>query len=207
MAIHAALAVLVLLGLYLLRFFHDTAQAARAAGRPVWLFGQARGRARWAAIGFRASFGLALCGPLIWMAVPALRQTDPLWSGGADGLRSLIGALLALIGAGLALAAQRAMGASWRVGVMPGQVGPLVTGGLYRISRNPVFLGQGLLLAAVALAIPALPTVLAPGLFLWSASTQIRDEEQALRAAWGAAYDRWAAGVPRWIGLPRRADG
>lgn len=54
--------------------------AARAAGRSVWLFGQATGRDRLAAVGFRATFGLAVLGPLLWLTVPPLRTLDPLWS-------------------------------------------------------------------------------------------------------------------------------
>ena len=101
----------------------------------------------------------------------------------------------------VAFAAQMSMGASWRVGVVPGATGALVTGGLYRYSRNPTFVGQFALLAGVALAVSSLPTVVAPLVFLWSAVTQVRTEETALRAALGADYDRYTAAVPRWIGL------
>ena len=97
------------------------------------------------------------------------------------------------------------MGRSWRVGVIPGETGELVSGGLYRFSRNPTFLGQLVLLTGVALALPAIPTALAPLLFLWSASTQIQSEETALRGSLGSGYDTYAGTVPRWIGLPNRS--
>jgi protein-S-isoprenylcysteine O-methyltransferase Ste14 len=93
------------------------------------------------------------------------------------------------------------MGSSWRVGVVGGETGDLVSGGLYRFSRNPTFVGQAALLVGVALTVPSIPTILAPILFLWSASTQVRSEEAALRAALGPDYDRYAASVPRWIGI------
>ena len=82
----------------------------------------------------------------------------------------------------------------------------LVVVGLYRFSRNPTFVGQAALLAGVAIAVPAVPTVLAPILFLWSATTQVRSEEAALRLAIGPDYDRYAASVPRWIGINRKAE-
>jgi protein-S-isoprenylcysteine O-methyltransferase Ste14 len=94
------------------------------------------------------------------------------------------------------------------VGVAAGQTGDLVSGGLYRVSRNPAFVGQAMLLAGVAMAVPSTPTLLAAALFLWSASTQVRSEETALRQSLGADYDRYAAAVPRWIGarFPARPD-
>jgi protein-S-isoprenylcysteine O-methyltransferase Ste14 len=105
----------------------------------------------------------------------------------------------------VAFAAQMSMGSSWRVGVVGGETGDLVSGGLYRFSRNPTFVGQAALQAGVAMAVPSLPTVLAPVLFLWSASTQVRSEEAALRMAIGPDYDRYAASVPRWIGRKSKA--
>lgn len=183
--------------LYLVLFFWGTAEAARAAGRPVWLFGTATGRARLAAIGFRAGFALTLAGPLAGWAMPGQQITAPLWPG--DGALGFIGAVVAVAGAMIAFAAQMSMGTSWRVGVAAEEVGALVTGGLYRLSRNPTFLGQGLLLAGIALTFPAAATLSGLALFLCSAASQIRDEETALRQRWGKAYDQWATKVPRWF--------
>jgi protein-S-isoprenylcysteine O-methyltransferase Ste14 len=197
-------AVVVLAG-YLMLFFWGSALAAQAAGQPVWLFARAKGRDRLAAIGFRLAFVLAFFGPLFWLALPVLHKADPFWTEGKALSLGLIGIFIAGLGAMVAFAAQMSMGASWRVGVVPGATGNLVSGGLYRISRNPTFVGQAALLAGVALAVPSLPTLIAPLLFLWSAATQIRSEEAALRDAMGPEYDRYAAAVPRWIGIPKRA--
>ncbi len=198
-------AALALLFGYLALFFWGSALASQAAGRPVWLFARATGRDRLAAIGFRAAFVLAFFGPLLWLAVPVLHKVDPLWTEGSAILLGLIGVLVAGLGAMVAFAAQMSMGLSWRVGVVGGETGDLVSGGLYRFSRNPTFVGQAALLAGVAMAVPAIPTVLAPLLFLWSASTQVRSEEAALRMAIGPDYDRYAASVPRWIGIKSKA--
>jgi protein-S-isoprenylcysteine O-methyltransferase Ste14 len=197
-------AVVVLAG-YLMLFFWGSALAAQAAGQPVWLFARAKGRDRLAAIGFRLAFVLAFFGPLFWLALPVLHKADPFWTEGKALSLGLIGIFIAGLGAMVAFAAQMSMGASWRVGVVPGATGNLVSGGLYRISRNPTFVGQAALLAGVALAVPSLPTLIAPLLFLTSAATQIRSEEAALRDAMGPEYDRYAAAVPRWIGIPKRA--
>ena len=194
-------AALALLFGYLALFFWGSAVAARAAGRPVWLFARATGRDRLAAMGFRAAFALAFFGPLLWLALPVLHKVDPFWTEGMALTLGLIGICIAGLGAMVAFAAQMSMGTSWRVGVVTGQTGSLVSGGLYQFSRNPTFVGQFALLAGVALSVPAVPTILAAILFLWSASTQVRSEEVALRQALGPDYDRYAAAVPRWIGF------
>lgn len=195
-------AALIILGVYLGLFFRGGAPAARSAGRSIWLFGAAMGRDRWAARGFSAAFALSFAGPLIWLIVPILHKADPFWTEGRFPLLSLVGVLFCAVGAMLAFAAQMSMGASWRVGVKAGETGALVQGGLFRFSRNPTFLGQLLLLAGVALAIPALPTVAGVTLFFWSAWVQIRSEEAVLAASIGDDYRAFQASVPRWIGVP-----
>ena len=198
-------AALALLFGYLALFFWGSALAAQAAGRPVWLFARATGRDRLAAIGFRAAFAFAFFGPLLWLVWPVLQMADPFWTEGTAVVLGMIGVFIAGVGAMVAFAAQMSMRTSWRVGVVTGATGDLVSGGLYRFSRNPTFVGQAALLAGVALAIPAVPTILAPLLFLGSASLQIRSEEAVLRQSLGAEYERYAASVPRWIGLRRRS--
>ena len=134
-----------------------------------------------------------------------LHKVDPFWTEGRAVALGIIGIFIAGLGAMVAFAAQMSMGSSWRVGVVSGATGSLVSGGLYQFSRNPTFVGQFALLAGVALAVPAVPTILAPILFLWSAATQVRSEEAVLREALGPDYDRYVASVPRWIGIPRKA--
>ncbi len=142
--------LLALLFGYLMLFFWGSAIAARAAGKPVWLFGRARGRDRWAAMGFRAAFVLASLAPFLWLAMPVLRGIDPFWDRGSTAALGVIGVFVAGIGAMLAFAAQMSMGSSWRVGVAEGATGNLVSDGLYRLSRNPTFVGQFMLLAGVS---------------------------------------------------------
>lgn len=190
---------------YLALFFWGNLRAAEAAGKPVWLIGQASGRDHWAALGFRAAFAMAFFGPLVWISLPLLHNLDPLWTEGYFPALGAFGFAAAGSGTLIAVVAQVSMGASWRVGVKMGATGDLVSGGIFRFSRNPTFVGQFLLLSGVALAVPSFPTILASLLYLWSASTQIRSEETALRAAIGLEYEIYMASVPRWIGLPRKA--
>jgi protein-S-isoprenylcysteine O-methyltransferase Ste14 len=196
-------AALALLFGYLALFFWGGALAAQSAGRSVWLFSRAKGRDRLAALGFRAAFALAFFGPLLWLALGPLHKLDPFWTEGRAVILGLVGVFVAGLGAMVAFSAQMSMGSSWRVGVVSGETGDLVSGGLYRFSRNPTFVGQAALLAGVAMAVPSLPTLLALILFLWSASTQVQSEEAALRTAIGPDYERYCQSVPRWIGRGR----
>ncbi|WP_156209736.1 signal peptidase II [Pseudorhodobacter wandonensis] len=193
--------VLAILATYLALFVWGNAMASRAIGRSVWLFGKAKGSDRVAALGFRSSFVVAGFGSMLWLAVPALHKADPLWTEGAFPGLGIIGICVAAVGAMVAVLAQKSMGTSWRVGVPEVDTGALVQAGLFRISRNPTFLGQAMLLAGVALAIPALPTAAAVVIFLTSASLQIRSEEAALARTLGQPYLAYCKDVPRWIGL------
>jgi len=138
------------------------------------------------------AFALAFLGPLLQTAVPALSEGDPLWMGSSAPLWSLPGHFLAISGAMLAWAGQIGMGASWRVGVAEDATGELVAEGLFRVSRNPVFTGQLLLLTGVALSVPSVLTWVAVLL---------------LETRFGEAYRAYRARVPRWISPVPAVDG
>jgi protein-S-isoprenylcysteine O-methyltransferase Ste14 len=196
------LAAAGLVPVYLAALLLGSGLAAEAAGRPVWLLG--RSASPWSARGYRVAFTLSFFGPLLLAALPVLHDADPLWREAGGPLGGVPGLLLAVAGALLAVAGQAAMGASWRVGVADDAVGELVTKGPFRVSRNPVFAGQALLLAGVALAVPSLPGALAALLFAGAAAAQVRAEERALEARHGAGYRLYRSRVPRWLGPARR---
>ena len=82
----------------------------------------------------------------------------------------------------------------------PERSATLVAGGIYRRSRNPMYLGFLLLLAAWAcwlanlLALAGLPSFV-----LYLNRFQIVPEERALHARFGDAYDGYARAVRRWL--------
>jgi protein-S-isoprenylcysteine O-methyltransferase Ste14 len=76
----------------------------------------------------------------------------------------------------------------------------LVTGGVYRLSRNPMYLGSALLLAAWGAYLANALAWAMPLLFVaWVTWFQIRPEERALQARFGDAYARYRRMVRRWI--------
>jgi protein-S-isoprenylcysteine O-methyltransferase Ste14 len=76
----------------------------------------------------------------------------------------------------------------------------LVTGGIYRVTRNPMYLSLALLLAAWALWLGG-PWVWAGPilLVLWLDRFQIRPEERAMAMRFGEAYARYRSEVRRWL--------
>ena len=82
----------------------------------------------------------------------------------------------------------------------PGKASSLVTGGIYRVTRNPMYVGVAIVLVAwaVFLASPwALVGVLAFAAYL--TRFQIVPEERALASRFGDAYAIYAARVRRWL--------
>ena len=76
----------------------------------------------------------------------------------------------------------------------------LVTGGVFRISRNPMYLALVLILAGVGLLMgTATPFVVMP-LFVWVITARvIRHEEALLTEQFGEPYARYKQEVRRWI--------
>lgn len=82
----------------------------------------------------------------------------------------------------------------------PSRASRLITGGVYRYSRNPIYLGDLLILAALAvwLGQPA-NLVLLAAFVGYIDRFQIRPEEKALSALFGAEYTAYCARVRRWL--------
>ena len=110
--------------------------------------------------------------------------------------------LLATAGAALALAGVWAF-AQARTTVnplAPRRARELVTHGVYRHTRNPMYLGMLLALAGWAVWLgnaAALPVL--PAFVLVLNALQIRPEEAALRERFGEAYARYACRARRWL--------
>jgi protein-S-isoprenylcysteine O-methyltransferase Ste14 len=96
---------------------------------------------------------------------------------------------------GLAL---RSLGSSWRLGIDRDHPGPLVTGGIFARSRNPIYLGLALFTAGSALALGRLVLVLLALAFPIYLQHLIHREERFLAGSYGDAYREYAARVGRW---------
>ena len=82
----------------------------------------------------------------------------------------------------------------------PENTSALVTHGVYRITRNPMYVGLAWLLLAWAFWLGSPWGLLAPvALVAYLTRFQILPEERVLRAHFGAEFDAYAQRVRRWL--------
>ena len=82
----------------------------------------------------------------------------------------------------------------------PRKSSALVTTGIYRFTRNPMYLGLAILLTAWAVWLAAMLPWLAPVLFVaYITRFQIRPEERVLTDLFGTPYADYSRRVRRWI--------
>ena len=76
----------------------------------------------------------------------------------------------------------------------------LVTEGIYRYSRNPMYVSWALLLAGLSAGLAVPLTALGPLAFVaFITRFQIIPEERAMLAKFGSAYERYRSRVRRWL--------
>jgi protein-S-isoprenylcysteine O-methyltransferase Ste14 len=138
---------------------------------------------------------------LVAVAMRSLAGIAPALSFAFPGQTILaLGLVLAgvLIGA-LALGAFRRAQTTFHP-MRPGEASTLVTSGVYRYSRNPMYLGVLLVLWGWAVHLDnALAFIGLPVFVAYLNRFQIKPEERALRAKFGAAYADYAKSVGRWL--------
>lgn len=104
------------------------------------------------------------------------------------GARSGVGLLMLALGLSIMALAQAQMGQSWRIGVNEADKTDLVSAGLYRYVRHPIYSGFLMWLAGLCLFAPTPLLSLAAGLLLWGVSIQTRLEERHMVALHGESY-------------------
>lgn len=82
----------------------------------------------------------------------------------------------------------------------PEQASALVTTGVYRITRNPMYVGMALVLLAWAVLLASPVALAGPAAFIaYMNRFQIGPEEQALDALFGPDYAAYRSRVRRWL--------
>ncbi|WP_029066290.1 isoprenylcysteine carboxylmethyltransferase family protein [Labrenzia sp. DG1229] len=82
----------------------------------------------------------------------------------------------------------------------PGETTSLVTDGIYRLSRNPMYLGLLFLLVAASLYFSSyLSFIIIPGFVWYLTEFQIKPEEKILRETFGETYEKYLTKVRRWV--------
>lgn len=139
----------------------------------------------------------ALCALAMWWLAAPLPHA-PL----GRTVRIAVAVALALLGVGFALAGIKAFRrAQTTVNPMkPDMASVLVTSGVYRITRNPMYVGLALALTGWAVYLVSLPALAVVIVFIiYIDRLQIAPEERALSKLFGAAFDAYRSAVRRWL--------
>lgn len=118
---------------------------------------------------------------------------------GLEQVRIALGWGLLLASLAWVVLAQWQMGNSWRIGIDAAHRTELVASGLFRWSRNPIFLGMIAQLLGLFLLQPDAITLLTLICGFVLISVQIRLEEAHLAGLHGDSYRAFAEKVRRWI--------
>lgn len=115
----------------------------------------------------------------------------------------MAGAVAAVAGLALVIAARRQFAHQGQPTDPGHPTTRLVTTGVFAVSRNPLYLGGFLLLAGIALVIdaPWVLVLLVPAAVA-CVHVLIAPEERYLAARFGEAYPAYAHAVCRWLGRP-----
>jgi protein-S-isoprenylcysteine O-methyltransferase Ste14 len=113
----------------------------------------------------------------------------------------LPGIVLTVTGIAAALYAQLAMGASWRIGVNPGERNELVTPGPFALVRNPIFSAMLPTSLGLVLMVPSVVAIIGVVALAVALELQVRVvvEEPYLLRAHGRPYADYAARVGRFV--------
>lgn len=113
-----------------------------------------------------------------------------------------IGIALGALGLGVVIAAARSFRAKQTTvnPLTPDAATALVSTGVFRVTRNPMYLGFVLVLAGWAAYLSSsIAWLLVPGLAVYLTEFQIKPEERALLAKFGSEFSEYAARVRRWL--------
>lgn len=139
---------------------------------------------------------LLLGAAMWWLAPHSLALEWP------QALRAGLALLLVVVGGGFDMAGLWAFRRQRTTvnPLRPANASALVTGGVYRITRNPMYVGMALFLLAWAVWLGALGAFLGPVVFVaYITRFQIQPEERVLTALFGQAFTDYTRRVRRWL--------
>jgi protein-S-isoprenylcysteine O-methyltransferase Ste14 len=111
----------------------------------------------------------------------------------------LLGWFMLLLSLVWLLIAQVNMGSSWRIGIDTKNSTPLVTTGLFKLSRNPIFLAIRVNMVGLFFVTPNALTLTITVSCELLIEIQVRLEEAHLRTLHAENYTLYAARVRRWL--------
>ena len=133
-------------------------------------------------------------------AVPVLEVAGLTTRSVAPPTQIVVGIVTMAVGMVITFAGQIQMGPSWRVGVRAGERTALVTHGLFRLARNPIFSGVITTAIGAAILVPRPAMALAAVGSILGIQIQVRRvEEPHLETTHGSAYTDYTRRVGRFV--------
>jgi len=134
---------------------------------------------------------------LVWLVSRAGERLVP------EGVGLVLGVIFVVLGVGVGATAVLGFGRA-KTTIDPHHVtkaNALVTGGIYRVTRNPMYLGLLSIVIGAGLYLGSLLAAVLGAVFLVAVLTrlQIIPEERALLKLFGAPYENFMNTVRRWI--------
>lgn len=122
--------------------------------------------------------------PIFWMELRAVH---------------LSGVYLLIVAMVLIVVAQIQMGTSWRAGLDHKHRTELVEIGLFKVSRNPIYVGLKLVLLGVFFVVPNAVSLVGCSIGFFSIHCVVALEERFLLEMHGDAYQSYCDRVRRWV--------
>ena len=139
--------------------------------------------------------------PLVALLMWLVARGTPAWSIALPGMKLVAWALLASATAvGMAGVAAFRNARTTVNPLQPEKASTLVTHGIYRHTRNPMYLAVAMALLAWGLLLGHAVAPCGVAVFVaWMNRCQIAAEERALAGLFGAEFDRYRREVRRWL--------
>ncbi len=110
-----------------------------------------------------------------------------------------IGIIIFYIGIGFFIIAMYTMKDSWRAGIPSEDQTQMITSGIYRVSRNPAFLGFDLTYIGISVAFGNSPLIVLSVITIILMHLQILEEEKYLEFAFGDSYIQYKNKAGRYF--------
>ncbi len=140
--------------------------------------------------------GLISCLFLFW-PMSGLPFTP--WTFGKTHLLLALAILIGIIGFAMVFMAQWQMGNSWRISIDKDDQIDFVTKGLFKYSRNPIYVGLVFCFLSYFLIIPSILTLCLFIFMTVGIYKKVMDEESHLLSTYGAKYTSYTSSVRRWL--------
>jgi len=139
---------------------------------------------------------VVLTGLLMWLTPSgALEVLGGSWSLYLGIVLMLLGVLMDGYAAMMFLVAKTTISP-----IAPQNASTLIVSGIFKLTRNPMYLGMAILLLGWALLLQSAAALMGPILFItYITRFQILPEERILSQKWGDAYTAYKSKTKRWL--------